>query len=127
MKRKFDLSYGRFTWFLFGLLGWAPASAGVTVDDPMVHVRLGWAFSASFPRSSVAELRPGRAGLYGLGVHGGRGTWVVNGRLAILWLDLDPPATARVLGVRAKVRRLGISLEDPDAFAEALQLPVATG
>ena len=127
MKRKFDLSYGRFTWFLFGLLGWAPASAGVTVDDQMIHVRLGWAFSGSFPRSSVVGLRRGTAGWYGLGVHGGRGTWVVNGRLAILWLDLEPPATARVLGFGARLRRLGVSLEDPDGFAEVLRLPVATG
>ena len=127
MTRKFDFAYGRFTWFLFGLLGMAPASSGMEVTAETIRVRMSWAFSAEFPRSSIVAIRRGRAGRYGLGVHGWRGTWAVNGRLDVVWADIDPPARARVMFFRVNLRRLGVSLEDPEGFAEELGLRVAAG
>ena len=125
MSRRFDISHGRISLFLSGLLGLAPVSSGVIVEDDAVRVRMGWAFSVEIPRASIARVTPGRAGWYGVGVHGWGGAWVVNGRLDILWIDIDPPARARAIGFPSKLRRLGVSLEDPEGFIRQLGLDSA--
>ena len=38
-------------------------------------------------------------------------------------MDLDPAMVGRCMGVRVRVRRLGISLENPDGSLAALNEP----
>ena len=62
---------------------------------------------------------------WAIGVHTDfRGAWLVNGSpRAIVMVELDPPARARMAGISVTVKRLGLSLEDPDAFVSASGLP----
>ena len=122
MTRRFDIAYGRiFHLLLSAPIGLGRRFSGVFVDDERVHVKMGWAFRATFPRSSITRVSPDRVVSYGLGVHGGGGTWVVNGTFDIIWIEIDPPVTARAL-FPIKLSRLGVSLEDPDGFVRELGL-----
>ncbi len=43
----------------------------------------------------------------------------MNGRFDVIWIEIDPPVTARAL-FPAKLNRLGVSLEDPEGFLREL-------
>ena len=92
-------------------------------------MKMGWAFKATVPRSSIRRVQRGTTRVYGIGVHANLrfDTWLVNGSAeGIVWLDLDPPARARTAGIPVRVKRLGLGLEDPDGFVAALGATVAT-
>lgn len=99
----------------------SPDDAHVDVGDDLVHVKLSWGFSATFPRSSVASTRvhPGRP--ISRGVHGWAGRWLVNGAGdRILDIAFDPVQRGRVMGWPVKLRQLLVSVDDPEALARAL-------
>lgn len=79
-----------------------------------------------------AELRgrrPTRPAPYALsiGAHGWQGSWLVNtSTRGLVVLELDPPADARCLGARVRLRELRVSLADPEAFLTALGAPSGT-
>lgn len=103
------------------LLGITPRSSDVTLDADAVRVRMGWAFALTFPRSSVRHVAQDAGRVTGWGVHGWRGTWLVNGSSAgLVRIDLAPPARARLLAFAVTVRILRISVEDPAALVAAL-------
>ena len=57
----------------------------------------------------------------GIGVHGWRGRWLVNGAAnGLVAVEIDPPACARVLGVPVRLRYVRVSVQDPDALVAAL-------
>jgi hypothetical protein len=57
----------------------------------------------------------------GIGVHGWRGAWLVNGAASgLVSITVDPPVRAWAVGVPVRLRQLTVSLEDPDAFRAAL-------
>jgi hypothetical protein len=63
----------------------------------------------------AAEHDDGR--VTGWGVHGWRGTWLVNGSAdGLVRLDIDPPVKARTAMVPVRLRTLRVSLADPTAF-----------
>ena len=96
------------------------------MDDTEVVVRMGWAFQARIPRNRLVRAWVGSdAWFFGIGVHTNlRGRWVVNGSPdRIVSLEVDPPAPGRALGVPVRVRRLDVSLEDPQGFLNALKAP----
>ncbi len=113
---------------LFVLLGMSKLSSHITVGDDEVTVRMSWAFATTFPRSSVREATvESRHVWWSIGVHGWRGTWLVNGSAdGIAWIHLDPTARARVLGIPVRLRRLGVSVDSPDALCARLLAPPAT-
>jgi hypothetical protein len=103
-----------------GVLGMGPHNSYVEVGDDELRVRMGWSFQATVPRSSIIKV--GRRGYvwWAYGVHGGVGRWIVNGSgHNMVTVRIDPPAKARVLGVRVKLKELWLSLEDPDGFLAA--------
>lgn len=53
-----------------------------------------------------------------------RGSWLVNGSASgIVDLRLDPLAHGRMAGIPITVRRLGLGLQDPEGFLDALGVP----
>jgi hypothetical protein len=116
---RFPISYskpGRLILGAFGLGG-----AWVEVDDAAVEVRMGWAFHAKFPRSSIKAAAPSDRRMISQGVHGRRGQWLVNGaRRGLVRIDVAPDAEARALGGRVPLSTLEVSLVDPGALLAAL-------
>jgi hypothetical protein len=99
-----------------------PTDSNVDVSDDEVSVRMGWAFSARFPRSSISDARPLDGSPLSRGVHGFAGRWLVNGSGdRILTVELNPPQRARVLGFPVRLRQLMVSVDDPAALAQSLR------
>jgi len=118
--RSFPIRYGAFRPLLV-VLGMGPGLSGVELDDGELRVRMGWAFRAHIPRAAVkgAEVRTGMVG--GIGVHGWRGRWLVNGSMqGIVGVDVDPAARAVAVGIPVRLHYLALSLEDPAGFVAAV-------
>ena len=120
----FPIRYGFFRPLLW-VLGAGSGASGVTIEDDRVRVRMGWMFRADVPLASVAGAAPHSGMVGGIGVHGGRGVWLVNGGIrGVVRIFLDPPDRARVLGVGVKLKELQVSVESPEALLDALsELP----
>ncbi|HXQ75295.1 MAG TPA: hypothetical protein VN791_02275 [Acidimicrobiales bacterium] len=119
-SRTFPLLYGALRPLLV-VLGMGPGLSGVELDDEVLHVRMGWAFRARIPRRDVTDARTVTGPVGGIGVHGWRGRWLVNGSMRqIVGLDIEPAARALAVGLPVHVHYLALSLEDPDAFVAAL-------
>lgn len=119
---KFPISYTSMFKALASITGIGPSQSNVSIYSDRVDVRMGWAFRASIPRSSVNKIEQVDRipPLYGFGVHGWNGTWAVNGsQRGAVKLSLDPPASARVVFVPVKLRQLYLSIEQPEAFVVA--------
>jgi hypothetical protein len=118
----FAISYNSVFKALATITGTGPGRSGVEVEADRIDVRMGWAFRARIPRSSVREVEQidRIPPLYGAGVHGWGGRWAVNGsQRGAVKITVDPPADARVLFVPVKLRELLLSLEKPEAFVVA--------
>jgi hypothetical protein len=103
------------------VLGMSPRNSGVQVGDDRVEIRMAWAFRVAFDRSNVAAATPDTARVWGWGVHGWRGSYLVNGSSSgIVRIDLASPVTGRLLGIPVKVRTVRVSVDDPAALIEAL-------
>lgn len=106
--------------------GGGPGRGGVVLDSTMLRVLVP-GFRLDIPRTSVRSVtrsarRIGRT----IGVHGGRGRWLVNGSYnGLAELTIEPPCyTPRqpsTLFRKAKVSSLTISLIDPDGFIAAVE------
>ena len=117
---SFPFRYGLFR-PLLSVFGAGPAFSGITLDGDQLRVRMGWAFRADVPVDSVTGAEPFKGLVGGIGVHGWRGTWLVNGAArGVVSIHIDPPARARVLGVPVKLRVLQVSVESPDELVAAL-------
>jgi hypothetical protein len=103
-----------------------PGRGGVELDSTMLRVRMA-DFRLDIPRSSVRSAARSEHHTRGtIGVHGGRGRWLVNGsHNGLVELTIDPPYyTPRqpsTLFLRRKVSSLIISLVDPDGFIAAVE------
>jgi hypothetical protein len=118
--QTFPILYGALRPLLVAL-GMGPGFSGVELSDTEIHVRMGWAFRTRVPRTAItgARLVSGRVG--GIGVHGWRGRWLVNGSMdKIVGIDIDPAVRAVATGIPVHLRYLALSVENPDAFLAAL-------
>ena len=78
-------------------LGIFPSRCFVDVGTDSLRVQMTWAFSATVPRASVRSAAPDSP-VMGWGVHGWRGSWLVNGSSSgIVRVEIDPPVLARLL------------------------------
>jgi len=117
---------GRFSLRASGLQDQGPGRGGVELDSTMLRVRMA-DFYLDIPRSSVrSAARSARSVRGTIGVHGGRGRWLVNGSYnGLVELAIEPPCyTPRqpsTLFLRSKVSSLTISLVDPDGFIAAVE------
>ena len=125
MKPTFAFRYGLFR-PLLSVLRAGPSFSEVALDSDFVAVRMGLAFKSHIPRSSIHRVYRDRDMYGGIGVHGWRGRWLVNGAVSgIVTLEIDPPARARVLGFPMRLRTLHVSLEDPEGLIPAVGTDVA--
>jgi hypothetical protein len=121
----FPIRYSPRLYWIFWplLLGTRHSEVRLTKTD--LHVRMGWAFDARIPRSSILAAGPWRDWPWAIGVHGNfRGSWLVNGSATgIVQLAIDPPAPGRTAGFPIRLRWLGLGLRDPAGFLAALSVP----
>jgi hypothetical protein len=111
---------------LLATLGITPRSSYLGLAPDVVRVRMGWAFGAEMPWTSIRGARRVRNAI-SIGVHGWRGRWLVNGAAGpLVAVTIDPPAPARVLGFPVRLRELVVSVADPDALVRELS-PVHAG
>ena len=94
----------------------------LTEDQLVVKMGMGgWTFSAVVPRSSVVDVKRVTGPVLGWGAHGWRGQWLINGSSqGLVQVSIDPTGRGRCLIVPIKVKRLTLSLEEPDNFVAAL-------
>jgi hypothetical protein len=83
---------------------------------------MSWAFSLTIPRSAIRHVAEDHGRVWGWGVHGWRGQWLVNGSSSgLVRIELDPPTRGRLLLVLpVKVCVLRVSVDDPTALVAAL-------
>ena len=118
--QTFAIRYGLFR-VLLSVMGLGPAFSGVKVSDRVVRVRMGWAFRAKIPVESIvsAGVDHGRVG--GIGVHGFAGRWLVNGAASgLVAIEIKPRARAWMTGFPIRLRRLRVSVVDPEGLVAAL-------
>ncbi len=124
---EFTIRFDTFSRLLMTPLGMGRRRSRITitpaVDGDTVHVRMGWGFRASFPRSAVvATDRPTRW-VFSRGVHGWRGKWLVNGAgRPLVDIALQPRQRAWVCGFPVRLTHLIVSVDDPDGLVEALRV-----
>lgn len=124
--RRFPIRFSSVNGVLFRGLLIPPSSAYVDLDDDTIHVRMGWAFTARFPRRLVARAGPGKPPALKLtaGAHGWGGRWLVNGAPdGIVTVRLAEPARAFVSGFPVRLKELSVSLDEPEAFLATLGVP----
>ena len=103
------------------VLGLRPSNSDVVVGPTEVTIRMGWAFRATIPLGAIASATADDDRVLGWGVHGWRGTWLVNGSSSrIVRIDVEPTVRGRVVGIPVTIRCVRVSVEDPDGLIDAL-------
>jgi hypothetical protein len=119
----FEFRYGALA-PLLRLMGTGPRQSVIELTSDTVTVKMGWAFRASIPRSAIRDAVPAYGPVSGIGVHGSKGRWLVNGSgQGLVTLHIDPSVRARVTGWPVTLRELILSLQQPDQFIVALTSP----
>ena len=85
---RFEFRYDRWCGWLLGLLGMGRRFSHVTVNSDSVRIVMGWAFSVTVPRTSIAQVAESDRRVLGWGVHGcvsrdGGLTWDVSNEFVI--------------------------------------------
>jgi hypothetical protein len=118
--RSFGFSYGVFR-PLLSALGMGPKFSHVDLDGDTLRVRMGWSFRAEIPVAQITAVEHRQGLVGGIGVHGWRGSWLVNGATTgLVAITVDPPVRAWAVGMPVKLHQLTLSLEEPDALSGAL-------
>lgn len=103
------------------VLGLRPANSFVDVGPETVTIRMGWAFRATLPRSSVTAAVHDHDRVLGWGAHGWRGRWLVNGSSSnIVRIGFEPRGRGRTAGFPVNVAIARVSVDEPDALIAAL-------
>lgn len=112
-----EISFDRSYLPLARLVALGPKHAELRTDGDRLHVKMGWAFSADIPLSSITNATRITDRFMSKGVHGWRGRWLVNGSSKdLVELKLSPPVPAKISGVKRNVHTLQLSVTDPDGF-----------
>ena len=100
----------------------APARfAYVEIGEPLVRVRMSWAFRLTFDRAHIESVVQAPPVRITAGAHGWRGRWLVNGASGpIVAIRLGAPVRAWVAGFPVRLREIAVSVADPDALIAAL-------
>ena len=104
-------------------VGLTPRRSYLDIGPDSVRVRMGWAFQADLPRSSIVSVHRVEKNPYpgSFGAHGWRGRWLVNGAAGpLVSIELEPPVRARVARFPVRLRELLVSVEDPEGLVGRL-------
>jgi hypothetical protein len=119
---EFQFSFDCWYRWMAAPLGLGPKRAVIRMSATHLHIKLGWAFEADIPLTSVAEIRRGQRVIDGWGARGRQGIWVVNGSSNdIVEVAIDPPVDARAARRRVGLHLLRISVSGPYSLIEALR------
>lgn len=119
---RFPIRFGRLH-LLLAVLGMTRSRSYVDVGPGLVVVRAGVWFSATVPRASIRSATPSPARPWSIGIHGWGGRWIVNGAAApMARITVEPPAAARTLVFRLRLRELEVSVDSPAALVAALDV-----
>jgi hypothetical protein len=103
-------------------VGLGPKQSDLRIESGNLHVKMGWAFTADIPLTSITNAEVSNKRAYTAGVHFGFGRWLVNGSTkGLVALTIDPPVQAKMWRKSVTVRELWLSVTDPDAFVAACQ------
>jgi hypothetical protein len=112
-----ELRYDRWALPLMVPVGLGPKSSELRVEGGTLHVRMGWAFNADIPLSSITNAEETNARVFAAGVHYAGGRWLVKGSTKGLFaLKIEPPVQAKVWVKSVTLRELWVSVPDPDAL-----------
>lgn len=109
-------------WYLplAAAVGLGPKSTELWVEGGTLHVKMGWAFTADIPVTSIKTAEPSNERVFTAGVHVMGSRWLVNGsRKGLVQLTLDPPVPAKVWYKAITLKVLVLSVTDPDALIAA--------
>ena len=76
-SHRIPILFDRWYALLSSALGLPPSRAFVDLNGDEVHVQMGWAFRATFARSTVASVELTWSNPLSRGVHGFAGRWLV--------------------------------------------------
>jgi hypothetical protein len=119
--QRFEFRYDRWCGWMLGLLGMGRRYSHVTVGADTVVVRMGWSFSTRIDRAAIRSAAHDDGSVWGWGVHGWRGRWLVNGSShGLVRIEIDPPSRSTVIGIPIRLATLRVSVVDPDGLVAAL-------
>jgi hypothetical protein len=115
-RNRYSISYGALG-PLLTLLGLGRRFSFIERNGNQLHVKMGWGFRARFPVTSIRSVSAYTGVAMGIGVHGFGGNYLVNGKASgIVTLEIEPRGRAFVIGIPAKLRKLSVSLDEPEQF-----------
>ncbi len=118
------LRYERWYLALSVPLGLGPERSELRVEAGRLHVKMGWAFDAHIPLTSITAAEATSARVFAWGVHYSGGRWLVNGSAkGLVALTIEPPARAKFWKMSVPLRSLWISVTDPGALIAACHVP----
>ena len=118
--QRFAISYGALR-VLLAAVGLGPRRSGLVLTDDALQVKMGWAFRATIPYTSIGSAVIDEALATGIGVHGTRGHWLVNGAATgLIAISIEQPLKARVMGRSVRLSALRVSVGDHEAVLAAL-------
>lgn len=125
-SQRFPIAFDSWYALLSNVLLLSPANSYVEVEPTQIQVRMGWAFQASIPRSSIVSAKKSQTRTISRGVHGFAGRWLVNGSAdGLVTLELAKGQRGYVMGFPVGLTELMVSLTDSTALLEALETPPA--
>ena len=100
-------------------VGLGPKRSELRVEAGAIHVKMGWAFDADIPLTSITKAETATPRVFTRGVHySGAAGWS-TGRARAVALTIEPPAEAKAVTGSVTVRALWVSVTDPDALIAA--------
>lgn len=113
---------------LLSMMGLGPAMTHVTFREHLLEIRFSYAFRVDVPYSAIYNARPEPGMVSGIGVHGWRGSWLVNGSFkGLVGFDVDQKLNTRLLGFPVTTLHIRMSLAEPQRFLDRLRGEVRLG
>lgn len=108
-------------------IGATKANSYVEIAGDDVHLHMGPGFNQTISRANVIGAAPMSWSIFnGIGVRaGGRIVGLIGALGGVVEVQTRDSVTLRFAGFPWTVRRIAISMEDPDAFIAALTAPAA--
>jgi hypothetical protein len=115
-----ELRFDRWYRPLAVAVGLGPTNSELRLEGGSLRVKMGWAFNAEIPLSSIKSAEATNERVFTAGVHVMGSRWLVNGsRKGLVQLTLDPPVPASVWWKSITLKVLILSVTDPDALIAA--------
>jgi hypothetical protein len=120
--QRIPILFDRWYAVLSTALGLFPSSSYLQVTSDVVHVRMGWAFRAAFPKGAIASTEIASQSVMSRGVHGFAGRWLVNGSgQGLVIINVNPVQRCHVLGLPLRLKQLIVSVAEPGALVSLLE------